>query len=170
MERSAAGTSLPEQPGCVQSPQTQPPSLKTRELENERLVQEKKKPFHYCKGHNHPYAKTISKLNSQLPFRTECLMQPNLHCFVLVIWVYLYVQFRTIWFLCSDFEKACFSFDIVVTVLTLRHKKPKICPKVLLIKLLISNTADQIASLRFREKASLPTKIWKEAYKWSKYQ
>lgn len=67
-------------------------------------------------------------------------------------------------------KKACFSFDIVVTVLTLRHKKPKICPKVLLIKLLISNTADQIASLRFREKASLPTKIWKEAYKWSKYQ
>lgn len=162
----------------MQSRQTQP--LKTTELENLRHSCKKKKslfpsiysscPFITVKGTTTPTTRQYQSWIHNSP------SQQNAWCNKIYAFLYLLSESTPI-FISEPFDfcevilkKPAFHFTLWWQIFTLWHKKPKIFPRVLLIKILPSNTADQIASLRFRRKASLPIMIWKQAYKWSKYQ
>lgn len=116
-----------------------------------------------------PYGKTIFKSEFTTALQNSMLDATKFMLFLYLLSGSTYIFISEPFDICVVIlKKACFSFYIVVTVLYILTQETKNLSKSSINKNPY-NTADQIASLRFRKKARLPTKIWKQAYKWFKY-
>lgn len=129
-ERSLQGSQKWVQNGLFEM--SEPPSLKTGELQT--LMQEKEGPvpfnlqllpLHYCEGHSNPYDKKIFKAEVTAPLQSSMLDATKFMLFYTCSLGLLIFSFQDHWGFVWWFLKACFLFYVVVIVLCILAQETK---------------------------------------------